>query len=164
MIAWLHLVKVVANIKEGCDSVAKILKPYYMKAAGRSLDHNNFEYLELTEEQLANFAMINADDFYGRDAIKRMGEFLSTAKKDDSVQAYALNQLRDFMYGKGNPIDTPVTFYDEYRKIMAVVEEKVADRNKSADPWGWNNYKSAIDEVIMSYMQNGQQLTGYKGR
>lgn len=93
-----------------------------------------------------------------------LGDILATAKKDDSVQAYALNQLRDFMYGKGNPIDTPVTFYDEYRKIMAVVEEKVADRNKSADPWGWNNYKSAIDEVIMSYMQNGQQLTGYKGR
>ena len=41
------VVKVVANIKEGRDSVAKILKPYYMKAAGRSLDHNNFEYLAM---------------------------------------------------------------------------------------------------------------------
>lgn len=37
----------------------------------------------------SNFMIINADDFYGRDAIKRMGEFLSNAKKDD-INHYAM--------------------------------------------------------------------------
>lgn len=37
----------------------------------------------------SNFMIINADDFYGRDAIKRMGEFLSNAKKDN-INHYAM--------------------------------------------------------------------------
>lgn len=93
-----------------------------------------------------------------------LGDILNTAQKDSSVEAYALNKLRDFMYGKGNPISTPVKFYEDYRKIMAIVEENIAGRSEPSDPWGWNNYTSAIDEAVNNYMQNTQQLNGYGAR
>lgn len=93
-----------------------------------------------------------------------LGDIVNTAKKDSSVEAYALNKLRDFMYGKGNPISNPVKFYEDYRKIMAIVEENIAGRSEPSDPWGWNNYTSAIDEAVNNYMQNTQQLNGYGAR
>jgi hypothetical protein len=151
----------VKEVKEEKGGVVTKSKSYTLNPSYKFSDFNS--YVDGLEEKKQLLSDSEYKELYKPIAMY-LGDILATAKKDDSVQAYALNQLRDFMYGKGNPIDTPVTFYEEYRKIMAVVEEKVADRNKSADPWGWNNYKSAIDEVIMSYMQNGQQLTGYKGR
>lgn len=93
-----------------------------------------------------------------------LGDIVNTAQKDSSVEAYALNKLRDFMYGKGNPISNPVNFYEDYRKIMAIVEENIAGRSEPSDPWGWNNYTSAIDEAVNNYMQNTQQLNGYGAR
>ena len=151
----------VKEVKEEKGGVVTKSKSYTLNPSYKFSDFNS--YVDGLEEKKQLLSDSEYKELYKPIAMY-LGDILATAKKDDSVQAYALNQLRDFMYGKGNPIDTPVTFYAEYRKIMAVVEEKVADRNKSADPWGWNNYKSAIDEVIMSYMQNGQQLTGYEGR
>lgn len=37
-----------------------------------------------------NFAIINSDDFYGRDAFRVIAEFLKNVKNDDGVQTYAM--------------------------------------------------------------------------
>lgn len=149
------------EVKEEKGGVVTKSKSYTLNPTYKFSDFN--AYVDDLNKNRQNLSDSNYKELYKPVALY-LGDILKTAKKDDSIQAYALNQLRDFIYGKGNPIDNPVSFYEEYRKIMAVVEEKVADRNNPADPWGWNNYKSAIDNVIFDYMQNGQQLTGYKGR
>lgn len=57
------VVKIVANIKEGQDSIVPVVKQYYRQAMKRSLEHNNFEYLAVNVSN-DNSAILADVDFY----------------------------------------------------------------------------------------------------
>ena len=63
------IVKIVANLKEGQDSVRCVLKPFYKNGLDRSLARNNFEFLGVNVSN-ENSVIIADVDFYAKSLAK----------------------------------------------------------------------------------------------
>ena len=78
------IVKVIANLKEGQDSVRCVLKPFYKKSLDRSLARNNFEFVGLNISS-ENSVIVADIDFYAK-ALERLPQ---PKPREDAAAAVA---------------------------------------------------------------------------
>lgn len=89
-----------------------------------------------------------------------MGDIIRRAQSDDTVESYAMKSLLKQKYS--NRIDDPAAIYDDYRKLMGIIETEGAERRKTVGNFftPWKYTRNQVDEAVQTLFKNSQQLQG----
>lgn len=90
-----------------------------------------------------------------------MGDIIRRAQSDSTIEAYAMQALLRDKYS--NKIDNPTAIYEDYRKVMDILEQQGAQRSANTG-WIFGTTKSDVDAAVKTLFNNSQQLQGNGAR
>ncbi len=101
---------------------------------------------------LSNFAIINADDFYGADAYKQAASYLKGLGKDAKGQYANVAYLAKNTLSKTGAVKRGVLNFDQDKNLIGVTESNVEWRGNEiyAAPLGDNTFKKIDIDTLVS--------------
>ena len=97
-----------------------------------------------------NFAVINADDFYGRDAFKKLSEHLSCTKNSNKVDSCMIGYVLKNTLTENGSVSRGICNVDKFGKLIDITEKTKIFATENGAEYEENEIKIpiSVDSVV----------------